>query len=79
MKASVVDLRYKMKDVLKALDRNEKITVFYHGKAKGIIMPAEHEKLKKVKDHPFFGMSKNEEKSVSDEVCRLREPRYNDI
>ena len=26
MKASVVDLRYKMNDILKALDRNEKIT-----------------------------------------------------
>ena len=27
MKATVVDLRYKMNDVLKALDRNEKVTV----------------------------------------------------
>jgi len=79
MKASVVDLRYKMKDVLKALDRNEKITVFYHGKAKGIIMPAKEEKSKKVKDHPFFGMSRNDKKSVSDEISALREPRYNDI
>ncbi|MBA7547484.1 hypothetical protein ES705_39906 [subsurface metagenome] len=24
-------LRYKMNDVLKALDRNEKVTVLYHG------------------------------------------------
>ena len=58
MKASVVDLRYKMKDVLRALDRNEKVTILYHGKAKGIITPANNEKYKKVKDHPFFGMSK---------------------
>ena len=29
MKASVVDLRYKMNDILKALDRNEKITILY--------------------------------------------------
>ncbi len=27
MKATVVDLRYKMNDILKALDRNEKVTV----------------------------------------------------
>jgi len=79
MKASVVDLRYKMKDVLKALDRNEKVTILYHGKAKGIITPANNEKYKKVKDHPFFGMSKNDKKSVSDVIMELRELRYNDI
>ncbi len=79
MKASVVDLRYKMKDVLRALDRNEKVTILYHGKAKGIITPANNEKYKKVKDHPFFGMSKNDKKSVSDVIMELRELRYNDI
>jgi hypothetical protein len=75
MKASVVDLRYKMKDVLRALDRNEKVTILYHGKAKGIITPANNEKYKKVKEHPFFGMSKNDKKSVSDEITGLRELR----
>lgn len=39
MKASIVDLRYKMNDVLKALDRNEQVTILYHGKIKGVIMP----------------------------------------
>ena len=32
MKASIVDLRYQMKDVLKSLDRGESVTIFYHGK-----------------------------------------------
>ena len=41
MKATVVDLRYKMNDVLKALDRNEKVTVLYRGKVKGVLVPAE--------------------------------------
>ena len=35
MKATVVDLRYKMNDVLKVLDRNEKVTILYRGKVKG--------------------------------------------
>ena len=35
MKASVVDLRYKMNDILKALDRNEKVAILYHGKNAG--------------------------------------------
>ena len=44
MKATVVDLRYKMNDVHKALDRNEKVTVFYRGKIKGILIPSEKQK-----------------------------------
>lgn len=79
MEASIVDLRYKMNDVLKALDRNEKISILYHGKVKGIIMPVTNKECKKVKDHPFFGMSKNNKKSVLDELKELRGGRYNDI
>lgn len=80
MKATVVDLRYKMNDILKALDRNETVTVLYHGKVKGIIMPAKGQKTKKIKDHPFFGMSsKDVQKTVLDELNDLRKPRYNDI
>ena len=29
MKASIVDLRYRMKDVLRAIDRGETVTVTY--------------------------------------------------
>ncbi len=81
MKATVVDLRYKMNDVLKALDRNEKVTVFYRGKIKGVLIPSEQPQSKiKISDHPFFGMSSLEtDKSVLDELDRLREGRYNDI
>lgn len=56
MKASVVDLRYKMKDILKALDRKEKVTILYHGNVKGTITPVDNIKPKKIKEHPFFGM-----------------------
>jgi len=80
MKATVVDLRYKMKDVLKALDRNEKVTVLYRGKVKGILIPSGKKTKMKISDHPFFGMSSQvSEKSVSDEIGDLRGTRYNDI
>ncbi len=80
MKASIVDLRYKMNDILKALDRNEQVTVLYHGKVKGIIVPAKKEQNKKMTNHPFFGMlSEGPEKSVLDILKDLRKPRYNDI
>ena len=36
MKASILDLRRRMKDVLLALDRNESVTIFYRGKEKAI-------------------------------------------
>jgi len=80
MKATIVDLRYKMNDVLKALDRNEKVTVFYRGKLKGILIPSGKKTQMKIADHPFFGMSSQaSKKSVLDEIEDLRGTRYNDI
>jgi antitoxin (DNA-binding transcriptional repressor) of toxin-antitoxin stability system len=43
MQASVGDLRYRMKDVLRALERRETVTILYHGKVKGTIVPAERD------------------------------------
>jgi len=76
MRASVVDLRYKTKDILKALERNESVTVLYHGKVKGIIKPAREKPASKIDDHPFFGMYRKSEESVLEELDKLRMPRY---
>ena len=76
MKASIVDLRYKTNDILKALDRNESVTVLYHGKVKGIIKPAREKSELKIKDHPFFGMYRESKESVLDELEKIRKPRY---
>jgi len=80
MKASIVDLRYKMKEILKALDKNETVTVFHRGILKGTLIPAKTEKKKKIEDHPFFGMTAdNIKKSVLEELDDLRKPRHNDL
>jgi hypothetical protein len=80
MKASVVDLRYKMNDVLKALDRSEKVTLLYRGKVKGILIPVERHAGMKIMDHPFFGMRSQEvEKTVADVLNDLRRSRCDDI
>ena len=79
MKATIVDLRYKMNDVLKALDRNEKITILYHGKEKGIITPLKKKEIKKVCEHPFFGMYKTKKKTVQQEMDEIRGNRYHDV
>ena len=51
MRATIVDLRYRMHEVLKALGRNEKISIFYHGKLKGILTPVTGALEKKVAEH----------------------------
>lgn len=82
MQASVVDLRYKMNDVLKALERNEKVSVLYRGKIKGILVPLSPagKQKKKISEHPFFGMSPaDSDKTVAEEMDELRGGRYRDI
>lgn len=79
MKASVLDLRYRMKEVLKALDKGEKVTVFYHGKLKGTIIPTGTDSNLRVKDHPFFGMSADEARTVSDQMDEIRKARFDDV
>lgn len=56
MEASILDLRYKMKDVLSALDRREKVNILYHGKIKGVLIPSDGATLKRVNQHPLFGI-----------------------
>jgi len=79
MKATVLDLRYRMKDVLKALDKREKVTISYHGRIKGTIVPAGADKAIKVEDHPFFNMAEEETRSVAQQMGELRGSRFDDI
>ena len=80
MKASVVDLRYKMKDVLGALRRRENVEILYHGKPIGKIVPIDEGKKKvDLRKLPFFGMRKNDKESVASIMEKLRAPRYRDI
>ncbi len=79
MKASVVDLRYKMKEVLKALGRRERVTITHHGRVKGTIDPVRSEAIMKVEEHPFFNMITDDAITVSEQMDKLRGPRYDDI
>ena len=77
MDASILDLRYKMKEVLKALSRREKIRILFHGKEKGFIIPVDSKVGQSVKEHPFFGMDRKAKHSVDMVVEDLRGGRYN--
>jgi antitoxin (DNA-binding transcriptional repressor) of toxin-antitoxin stability system len=76
MEASVVDLRYKMKDVLAALERREEIRIMYHGRVKGTITPVASSRKIKMTDHPFFGMGQSDSASVPATMEGLRKGRY---
>jgi len=61
MKATILDLRRRMKDILRALDQNEPVTILYRGKQKGIIYPTRRAARPnaRVSRHPAFGMWKD--------------------
>jgi hypothetical protein len=75
MKASVVDLRYRMNEILKAIDRKEEVTILYHGKVKGVIKPKVSGSRRRVSDHPFFNMYQTK-KAVQKLMDDLRGGRY---
>jgi antitoxin (DNA-binding transcriptional repressor) of toxin-antitoxin stability system len=84
MKASVLDLRRRMADVIRALDRDEPVTILYRGKKKGILYPIRTPKRASpcaVSDHPAFGMWKDrqEMRNVQAFVRMLREGRTHDV
>ncbi len=79
MKATVLDLRYKTREILMALDRREKVTLLYHGKAKGVIVPTGAESPAKVETHAFFGMTKGETTRVETAMEGLRGSRYHAV
>ncbi len=78
MKASVVDLRYRMNEILKAIDRNEEVTILYHGKVKGVIKPKKSGSRRRISDHPFFNMSPSK-KTVEKVMADLRGGRHRAI
>ena len=77
MQASIVDLRYHMNDVLKALDRNEEVYILCRGKVKGILRAPNEPSKKTVMEDPFFGMYVADN-TVLEEMKRLRGGRYSD-
>jgi len=76
MKASALDLRYRMSEVLKALERRENVSLLYHGKVKGAIVPIVRTGTVRTQDHPFYGMGSPGEDSVAAVMNRLRGDRY---
>jgi len=83
MNATIVDLRYRMKDVLRAIDRGETVTVLYRGKPKAALTPiappvaASDTGAPGTADQPLFGLWKDRDdlKDPAAWVRDLRQPR----
>ena len=83
MNATIVDLRYKMKDVLRAIDRGETVTVLYRGQAKATLLPlpsssgASGRGNPKTADQPLFGLwsDRDDLTDPSSWLRALRQPR----
>jgi hypothetical protein len=77
MDASILDLRYRMREVIKALDKREKVRILYRGKLKGEILPAASAHSGKTVSHPFFGsLHENNAESASLIVSQMRRRRF---
>lgn len=76
MKANIVDLRYKTKEILKALDRRERVEIMCRGRLRGVIMPVNAPARRSMKEHPFFGCMTKDKRSVKVIMGQLRKPRY---
>lgn len=84
MKASFVDLRKKSSEVIRALHRNEQVTVLYRGKPAAIMQPIGGQVDKpvvKAADHPAFGLwaDRDDMADVTAHVRELRKGRFDDI
>jgi antitoxin (DNA-binding transcriptional repressor) of toxin-antitoxin stability system len=75
MKATIVDLRYRMKDVLRGIDRGEFVTVLYRGKEKARLVPVKTQSSAP-SDHPACGMWADRE-DMADPAAYVRRLRQN--
>jgi antitoxin (DNA-binding transcriptional repressor) of toxin-antitoxin stability system len=81
MEATTGDLRYRMKDILSAIDRGETVTLIYRGKARAMMTPISPQRgsrgAAKTRDQPLFGMWKDREDMAdpASYVRDLRRPR----
>jgi hypothetical protein len=80
MKASFVDLRKKSGQIIRALGRNEAVTVLYRGRVAAIMQPVGGPAATKTAatNHPAFGIwaDRDDMKDVAAYVRRLRRGRF---
>jgi antitoxin (DNA-binding transcriptional repressor) of toxin-antitoxin stability system len=77
MKASVMDLRYRTREILRALEEGAEITLTHRGKVKGRILPLRKASAgtRCLAEHEAVGMWADQTETVEEMVERIRKPR----
>jgi len=79
MEASILDLRRKMADILRALDRNETVKITYRGRRRAVLIPAgpsAEQQKRSLTAHCAFGMWKDR-RDMTDVTAYVRRLRQN--
>jgi antitoxin (DNA-binding transcriptional repressor) of toxin-antitoxin stability system len=81
MKASILDFRRHMGRILKALDRNENVTITYRGQEKATIIPKKVSRTVDIQSHAAFGLwaKRNDMQDVDTMVRNIRKGRMNAV
>lgn len=82
MKASFVDLRTKSRQIIEALKRNERITVFYRGRPAAEMRPIRSDSaVPSASEHPAFGLwaDRDDMRDVTEFVRTLRKGRFDGL
>lgn len=83
MEASILDLRRRMPEVLRALDRNESVRILYRGQPRAVLVPERSTAHQRgsVADSPAFGLWKDHDdlEDVTAYVRRLRRGRFDAV
>lgn len=82
MQATILDLRRRMPEVLRALDREGRVTILYRGKERAVLVPSEPKSTpagkRSARTQVAFGMWANRDDlvDVADHVRTLRQGRF---
>lgn len=82
MQATTLDLRRRMPEVLRALDRHERVTILYRGKERAVLIPSNAKSApagkRNARTHIAFGMwaDRGDLIDVAGHVRTLRQGRF---
>jgi len=82
VEASFVELRTRSAEVIRALKRNERVTVMYRGKAVAVMHPVgSTDDAPRAADHAGFGLwsDRDDMADAADYVRELRGGRFRDL
>lgn len=78
MKATAKDLRFRSKELLRAVERGSEVTITYRGKPRARLVPVSKPTRRRFEQSPAFGLWKGHRavRDVQKYVDKVRRSRY---